>query len=148
MPPEEDPPPVASPAAWLARRRWAKETPEERTANAKAAFKKRWGDNPEAVKEYMRGISRRPRPGSQGPRILDRCPCGRYSATLAAKRGHQCQAPEPPAEDSSLDMCVFCNQSIGNDEATYTNDQGQMLHLTCHEIQVEENADYLEADSN
>lgn len=37
------------------------------------------------------------------------------------------------------DICVFCKQPINDDEGTFTDDEGNTLHLTCAEIEAREN---------
>ena len=36
------------------------------------------------------------------------------------------------------DICAFCKMPIGDDEATFEDDQGNILHLTCAEVEAEE----------
>lgn len=45
-------------------------------------------------------------------------------------------------------ICAFCELPIGDDEATYTDDEGHVLHLTCAEVEAEESEEYLERDSD
>lgn len=66
-------------------------TPEERTERAVKGVATRWaGKKKTALKEYMREMARQPRPNRQP--WPDRCPCGKYTKSLAAKRGHKCTA--------------------------------------------------------
>jgi len=65
-------------------------TPEERSANARKGAKRRWKGAPKSRRrEYMQYVASAPRPNA---RIADRCPCGKFSRTLAEKRGHKCEA--------------------------------------------------------
>ena len=77
----------------LTARRYARLAPEERHEMAVQAAATRWaGKKKSAMREYMREIAQQPRPNRKP--WPDRCPCGKYSKTLAAKRGHKCtEAP-------------------------------------------------------
>jgi len=69
---------------------WTYLTPEGRKRHAGKLSRKHWAKVPaKARKKRMREIAQLPRPSRY---IKDRCPCGRYSAWLAAKRGHKCKA--------------------------------------------------------
>lgn len=51
-------------------------------------------------------------------------------------------------EKSMSDICAFCKLPIAEDEVTFTDDEGQIMHLDCSESKKDESEDYLEADSD
>jgi hypothetical protein len=75
----------------LTARYLVRTTPEERSQNAKLAAASRWAGKEKERKKFLTTIARRPRPSRV---IQDRCPCGRYSRWLAAKRGHRCETAQ------------------------------------------------------
>lgn len=46
------------------------------------------------------------------------------------------------------DICAFCQLPISDDELTFVDDEGHILHSTCAEVEAEESEQYLEADSD
>ena len=66
----------------------AMSTAEERHARAVAGGAGRWGEKSNEEKsDYMSWMASQPRPSR---RLKERCPCGRFSVTTAAKRKHVC----------------------------------------------------------
>jgi hypothetical protein len=62
-------------------------TPEERSERARAAANARWKGTTEGERrEVMQGVARHPRPS----RVLERCPCGKYTKRRADQEGHTC----------------------------------------------------------
>jgi hypothetical protein len=83
----------------LAAIRWAKATPEERSAQGRIMRRVRkalWAKVPaKERKAMMTALAKRPRPNARLPEHL-RCPCGIMSLDRAKKRNHKCQKPPKP----------------------------------------------------
>jgi hypothetical protein len=83
-------------AAALGHKTAAMSTPEERSRKAAAGGEGRWtGATKKQRSQYMSWMASLPRPSR---RIEDRCACGKYSKTLAERRGHKCSPEEKPEE--------------------------------------------------
>ena len=64
-------------------------SPAQRKAGATKGAEARWAvATAEERRAFMARIAKAPRPSR---RIEDRCPCGKFSRTLAEKRGHICK---------------------------------------------------------
>jgi hypothetical protein len=69
---------------------WTYLTEAGRKRYAAKLAKVHWKNVPAKERtKRMRKLAQLPRPSRY---IQDRCPCGKYSSWLAAKRGHKCKA--------------------------------------------------------
>ena len=68
--------------------------------------------SPATISAVMSALSRRQTPeqrkgGPGRPQSKDRCPCGQYTRSYAAKRGHECDLPWRPRAQPLPDNVVM-----------------------------------------